>query len=95
MLLALIVNELVTNAAKYGINGRGTGQITVSLRRHDGAIELAVEDDGPGFDGRETERRSSGLGLVRGLARQLRGTFAIERAVGARCIVRFPDAHGH
>ena len=91
MPLALILNELLTNAAKHGINGRGTGEIAVTLKRSDGQIVLAVEDDGPGFDLHGTRRRSSGLGRVSGLARQLRGTFTVERGAGARCIVRFPD----
>jgi PAS domain S-box-containing protein len=91
MPLALILNELLTNAAKHGINGRGEGQITVKLKRSDGQVTLSVEDDGPGFDLRETGRRSSGLGLVTGLCRQMRGTFEVDRGVGARCIVRFSD----
>ena len=92
MPLALILNELLTNSAKHGINGGGTAQINVSLKRLDGTIELKVEDDGPGFDAHETGRRSSGLGLIAGLSRQLRGSFTVERAGGARCIFRFPDS---
>jgi PAS domain S-box-containing protein len=91
MPLALVLNELLTNAAKHGINGRGTGEIAVSLRRKDGEVELAVADDGPGFELHDTGRRSSGLGLIGGLARQLRGTFSVEREKGARCVVRFPE----
>jgi PAS domain S-box-containing protein len=92
MPLALIVNELLTNAAKHGVNGRGVGEITVALKRVDGQVLLSVEDDGPGFDLDETGRRSSGLGLVSGLARQLRGTFTVERAAGTRRLVRFPES---
>ena len=92
MPLALILNELLTNAAKHGINGRGTGEISVALHRENGDMVLSVEDDGSGFDLLATGRRSSGLGLVRGMCRQLRGTFEVERNAGARCIVRFPAA---
>jgi PAS domain S-box-containing protein len=90
MPLALILNELLTNAAKHGINGRGTGEISVALHREEGGMVLSVQDDGSGFDLLATGRRSSGLGLVRGMCRQLRGTFEVERKAGARCIVRFP-----
>ena len=90
MPLALILNELLTNAAKHGINGRGTGEILVTLNRQRDQMVLTVEDDGPGFDMLATGRRSSGLGLVRGMCRQLRGTFEVEREAGARCIVKFP-----
>jgi two-component sensor histidine kinase len=50
-----------------------------------------VEDDGPGFDLGDINRRSSGLGLVSGLARQLGGAFKVERAPGTRCRVQFVD----
>jgi two-component sensor histidine kinase len=93
MPLALIVNELLTNAAKHGVNGRGMGEIALALKRVDGQILLTVEDDGPGFTLQETGRRSSGLGLVKGLCRQLRGTFTVEGGRGARCMVRFPESH--
>lgn len=36
--------------------------------------------------------RSSGLGLVGGPARQLSGSFEVERGKGARCVVRFRQA---
>ena len=89
--LALILNELLTNAAKHGINGRGTGEIQVTLGRESGALMLVVGDDGPGFDLLSTGRRSSGLGLVRGMCRQLGASFEVDRAAGAKCIVRFPE----
>src|SRR5207244_6808376 len=87
--LALIVNELVTNAAKHGVNGRGEGSIRVSLTKNPDSFVLQVEDDGPGFELAKTRRRSSGLGLVMGLVRQIGGTFKVERAPGARCMVEF------
>jgi PAS domain S-box-containing protein len=90
MPLALILNELLTNAAKHGVNGRGEGTITVGLREADKEMVLWVEDDGRGFEYEPNGRRSSGLGLVSGLTRQLRGTLEVERGSGARCIVRFP-----
>jgi PAS domain S-box-containing protein len=91
MPLALILNELLTNAAKYGSNGRNEGSITVQLTKGVDSFELTVEDDGPGFDLGEAHRRSSGLGLVSGLARQLGGALTVERVPGARCRVHFVD----
>jgi PAS domain S-box-containing protein len=91
MPLALILNELLTNAAKHGVNGSGEGAIRVGLTKGLDSFELTVEDDGPGFDLGEASRRSSGLGLVSGLARQLGGAFTVERARGARCRVQFVD----
>jgi len=90
--LALIVNELVTNAAKHGVNGRGQGSIKVCLIRNADSFVLQVEDDGPGFELAETRRRSSGLGLVMGLVRQISGSLKVARVPGARCTVEFRDA---
>jgi two-component sensor histidine kinase len=61
MPLALILNELLTNAAKHGVNGSGEGAIRVGLTKGLDSFELTVEDDGPGFDLGEASRRSSGL----------------------------------
>lgn len=92
MPLALILNELLTNAVKHAINGDGGGTIRVGLAQEGAGYELRVEDGGPGFElAAAIRRRSSGLGLVNGLARQLGGSFTVERANGARCIVRCQD----
>jgi PAS domain S-box-containing protein len=89
MPLALIANELLTNAVKYGLNGRTAGTIRVRLRKEDNSFIFYVEDDGPGFDLQLVQRRSSGLKLVQGLARQLGGTFEVTTTPATRCIVRF------
>jgi PAS domain S-box-containing protein len=89
MPLALIANELLTNAVKYGLNGQDAGTIRVRLKQEDNSLLFYVEDDGPGFDLQSVKRRSSGLALVQGLARQLRGKFEVTRTPATRCSVRF------
>ena len=89
MPLALIANELLTNAVKYGLNGQGAGTIRVGLRREDDSFLFYVEDDGAGFDLQSVQQRSSGLKLVQGLARQLGGKFEVTRTPATRCSVRF------
>jgi two-component sensor histidine kinase len=89
MPLALIANELLTNAVKYGLDGKGAGTIRVRLRRENESLLFYVEDDGPGFDLQSVQRRSSGLAVVQGLARQLRGKFEVTRTPATRCSVRF------
>src|SRR6185437_1268288 len=91
MPLALIIHELIINAAKHGINGRGEGSIRVGLTRNGKSYSLSVEDDGPGFVLEQVRKRSSGLGLVFGLARQLGGTVKVEKDAGARCVVEFAE----
>jgi PAS domain S-box-containing protein len=93
--LALILNELLTNAVKYGVNGRGRGTVRVELQENGEEVLLSVTDDGPGFDLKRSDRRSSGLGLVAGLARQIGGKLEVERAQGARCTVRFPKSRAY
>jgi len=72
--LALIVNELVTNAVKHGLSGRGDGQISVRLDRHDDdTARISVRDDGVGLPAGFDLNESRGLGtrIVAGLAKQL------------------------
>ena len=94
MPLALILNELITNAAKHGATTENSA-IKVGLAKNPDAFVLSVEDAGAGFDLEDVRRRSSGLGLVSGLARQLGGTFKVERTPGARCVVRFLERRVH
>lgn len=47
--LAVVLNELVTNAVEHGLAGRD-GHISVSVVRNGDELELSVCDDGVGFD---------------------------------------------
>jgi PAS domain S-box-containing protein len=87
--LALIVNELITNAVRHGKGERSRVTIQIRLAKNDKDWVLRVANDGPGFHYVETGRRASGLGLVSGLARQLRGTLEVIAEHGACCVVRF------
>lgn len=90
--LALIINELVVNAARHG--ARGNGAVRVDLLREEETMALAVSDDGPGFHGRSSasgRRRSSGLSLVRGLCGQIGARLSFDDGPeGATVFVRFP-----
>jgi two-component sensor histidine kinase len=89
--ISLILNELLANALKYGRPLQGDPEIRVRLEFARGDYLLSIEDNGPGFDIVETRKRASGLGLVRGLARQLGASLTVERNPGARVLVRFKD----
>lgn len=91
MPLALILNELLTNAVKHGIKDHAKQGVRVSLTDQDGRLALSVEDDGEGFDLEEVRKNSSGLQLVLGLARQLHGTLAVTKNPSRACL-DFPAA---
>jgi two-component sensor histidine kinase len=88
--LALVLNELLTNAAKHGANDRGRVTINVGLDQCAGTHELCVQDRGRGFNFEQVRGRSSGLGLVTMLAQRLKGTFTVEQRSGAHCTLSFP-----
>lgn len=86
--LALIINELVTNAVKYGSTDV-EHPIDVRLDRLEESLVVAVVDNGPGFD-LETTVGGTGLGLVRDLVREFAGSFTVESRRGTRCVVKIP-----
>ena len=85
----LTLNELLTNAFKYGIPAEGSPDapfdVLLTLECEDGLLHLTVRDRGPGLPaGFEVEQGASlGLLLVRTLTRQLRGTFVAFNDGGA------------
>ena len=83
--IGLIVNELVTNAAKHAFADRSDGWIEVVLARNGtDRLRLKVRDDGVGF--REASgRRSGGLGLrlVSSLVQSLGGAMTRGDGPGA------------
>ena len=69
--------------------GRRHHSDAIGLIKENESFLFYVEDDGPGFDLPSVQRRSSGLALVQGLARQLGGKFEVVRTPATRCSVRF------
>ena len=85
--LGLIVNELVTNAAKYAYPPSVGGVIRVSLRNTPERLILEVSDAGRGLP---AAGFSTGIGmrLVRSLVQQCGGDLQIDRQHGASFVVR-------
>jgi two-component sensor histidine kinase len=72
--LALLVNEVVTNALKYAFPGKKAGTIKVALHKRGGrAAELVIADDGVGFD---PDVAIPGMGnrLIKAMVLQLEGS---------------------
>ena len=87
--LALILNELISNAVKHARGDRPSVAIRISLHQTSEGWRLDVADDGPGFVLDSARRRASGLGLVGGLAAQLGGSLSVTNDQGTHCIVDF------
>lgn len=92
--IGLILNELLTNAFKYG--GRQDAgepaQVEVELRRGDGTLTVRVRDHGPGVPAGFSlvSVSSLGLQLVRALTRQLKGRLVHRNEDGAVFELTFP-----
>ena len=90
--LALIVNELATNAIKHAFKNEQAGRIRIVVRQHDSHnLAITVDDDGLPFP-ELADRTSDGLGL--GLVRRLLasiGGLVILPANGSKCVeIRVP-----
>lgn len=91
--LALILNELITNALKYGCPPDRASTIRVAFGTEGELYRLSVADDGEGLpkDFSPAQRKSLGMRAVEALARQLGGRFEIEQPkAGASFAVVFP-----
>jgi two-component sensor histidine kinase len=94
--LGFILNELAINALKYAFPNDRAGTVTIEFHIQGDEFVLMVADDGVGIDVVAPPQATGlGHGLVRALASQLHGLFAIEagESGGTRCIIRWPS-HG-
>jgi two-component sensor histidine kinase len=80
--LGLIVNELVTNAAKHAYPPPAGGAIHVSLSHGPEELVLNVRDEGRGLPD-SLEGRGIGMRLVRSLVQQCHGRLEVAGGPGA------------
>jgi two-component system, sensor histidine kinase PdtaS len=81
--LALVFSELLQNALEHG-----GPSVRIELSRRNGAVVLAIADDGGGI---ENAPQGTGLSIVQALVRdELGGTLSLEDAGGLRAEVVFP-----
>lgn len=91
--LALILNELITNALKYGCPEDRPCKIRVLFGTEGEDYRLSVSDTGDGLPEGFSPRNHKSLGMraIDALARQLQGRFVVEdQDVGACFAVVFP-----
>jgi two-component sensor histidine kinase len=97
-ILALVLNEMISNAIKHGMTGMREGIVTIRGREEDGMVIVEVLDTGNGLPVSESleEEDTEGLGLslIRNLMGDIRGEFTLQRTmeIPARTCaeVRFP-----
>ncbi|MFW5688983.1 MAG: PAS domain S-box protein [Spirochaetota bacterium] len=93
--IGIIVNELVTNSAKYASDDHTVQRIGVKLAVSDGrSLSVVVRDDGRGFPESVVQRREFGYGLtiVEALAEQHGGRLLLANEGGAVATVTLPAA---
>lgn len=86
--LALVVNELITNACKYALDS-DFPKLTMSCRLESGQIKFLFADNGPGFK-RENVKTGFGLGLIDMLCQQLDGSYTFRQEKGCQFSISFP-----
>jgi two-component sensor histidine kinase len=91
----LVVNELVTNAAKYAFPGIENGELKISLARDKaGEITLIIADNGCGaglsIDLENTE--SMGIQIVKNIVEyQMKGNIKLDSSTGVKWTITFND----
>ena len=91
--LALVLNELLTNALRHAFPEGREGNLTLSFRRIDGRLRLEVADDGIGLAAAQRKKVvGSGRSIVEALVKdELEGTIELESdAGGTRVRIEFP-----
>ncbi len=92
ILLALIVNEIFSNALKHAFPEGRPGVLRIALQRHGAYARLTMQDDGIGLPAGFDWRKASSLGLqiVQSLAAKLGGEASLTTA-GTTCFtLTFP-----
>ena len=87
----LIVNELISNALKYGFHQAESGTINVQLKKTADGHLLSVADNGSGIpEGMDyTNTNSLGFKLVLGLVDQIDGKIEHFSGSGTKFIINF------
>ncbi|HEX8165915.1 MAG TPA: sensor histidine kinase [Beijerinckiaceae bacterium] len=86
--MALLLNELVTNALRHAFPEGRKGRVSISTRRTEGGGRIVVEDDGIGLETAAPSSEAFGRTLSEMLARQLKAELLWEDAApGTRAVL--------
>jgi two-component sensor histidine kinase len=88
--LGIVFAELVSNSYDHAFPGGKKGSILVSVRCNDGDFAtMRISDDGTGFKPKAESKRH-GLGLVRRLVEQVRGSVTVASDHGTVWTIKIP-----
>ncbi len=87
--LGIIINELITNSAKYAFKDRCDGKIELSLEKMDSLIKIRYHDNGMGITGKKSSK-GFGMTLIKVLSQQLQGILSIDAKNGFTLKLEFP-----
>jgi two-component sensor histidine kinase len=88
--LGIVVAEVVSNSYDHAFPGGKTGSIIVSVRCADSNMAtMRISDDGTGFQPKAESKRH-GLGLVRRLVEQVRGSAIVNSDHGTVWTIQIP-----
>lgn len=87
--LGIIINEILTNIAKYAISGKDKPFLEIALTETEGMIKLTFKDNGPGYP---SKKEGDGLGfkLIHSLINGLNGSVETHNMNGGILILWFP-----
>jgi len=91
--VGLIVNELISNTLKYAFPDDKEGELIVSLKQKNDALELKVSDDGVGMpsDFNADESKGFGMRLIQVLGEKLEATLSITSGQGTQVFMKFKN----
>ncbi len=89
--LGIVVAEVVTNSYDHAFP-KGKGAIVVSVHRAADVATMTISDNGEDFEA-EPDSKRHGLGLVRRLVEQVRGSALVKSDRGTVWIIKIPLPH--
>ena len=88
--LGIVVAELVSNSYDHAFPGGRKGSILISVRCNDADFTtMRISDDGTGFKPKAESKRH-GIGLVRRLVEQVRGSVTVDFDHGTVWTIKIP-----
>lgn len=90
MPFGIILTEMITNSIKHNASQTHLA-IYISLHKNEELIQLEYSDTGKGIANDEVHIKVSGLNIIEGLARQLKGKYSYDGSNGFKASLSFKE----